>query len=164
MTFSASNQQILRSLGYQDPRVTQSLIITKALEVSPRVVPHQDRCSNFTDPPSNVTFWCALQDATADNGCLTVAPGSHIVEPIARRCRAGDRGLPQFTPVANPRYAKIAGSGELVEQKRNADGGYEFKPLEVKAGTLILMHGNLADNYLQPYDGETEFEKLEPKS
>ena len=41
------------------------------------MVPHQDEPYAFTEPASEVAFWMALEDATLDNGCLWVVPGSH---------------------------------------------------------------------------------------
>ena len=118
-----------------------------------------------------------------------VVPGSHRTEPLRRRCRVDKRSLPQFVPVEPPVY--YGGVAE-EEPKKIAHGIHEFEKLEVKAGTLVLMHGSLlhaseanlsgnnriafnfsvvegtlpwpADSYLRPYDGETEFEKLEPKT
>ena len=90
-----------------------------------------------------------------------------------------------------PVYAQVPGSDQPAEPRRASGGSYQYTNVEVKAGSLILMHGNLmhasaanrsdrsriafnfgvlegslpwlAGSYLQPYDGETEFEKLEPK-
>ena len=192
VTFSARHQQIARSLGFRDPRVVQSLVVTKASRVGTKVVPHQDGCSSFTDPPSCVTFWYALEDATAENGCLMVKPGSHRTEPIKRRCRVNENGFPEFVPTETPLYADQKTAETLdPDVPLSADTLDGFKKLEVRAGTLVLMHGNLihaseanrsskgrlaynfgvvegslpwlADNFLQPADGETEFEKLEPK-
>jgi hypothetical protein len=38
---------------------------------------HQDDGYGLLDPPHDVTVWVALTDATSDNGCLVLAPGSH---------------------------------------------------------------------------------------
>ena len=194
---STSNEQVARALGFRDPRITQSLIIMKAARSGHEVIPHQDGCSNFVRPeeadaPGAVTFWYALQDATAHNGCLMVVPGSHSTEPLRRRCRVNKHGLPEFVPVEPPVLPRASEFEEAVQPKRKEGGTYEYKKVEVKAGTLVLMHGNLihaseanlsdesrvafnfgviegtlpwlADNYLQPYDGTGEFEKLEPKA
>ena len=45
------------------------------------VIPHQDSSYLYTDPPSVVGLWLALQDATIENGCLHCLPGSHTVCP-----------------------------------------------------------------------------------
>jgi hypothetical protein len=41
------------------------------------VIPHQDNTFLYTDPPSVVAFWVALEDATKENGCLWALPESH---------------------------------------------------------------------------------------
>lgn len=38
---------------------------------------HQDSAYFTIDPPEIVTCWTAIDDATIDNGCLWVIPGSH---------------------------------------------------------------------------------------
>jgi len=186
---SESHVAMARSLGYTDPRVVQSLVIVKAAQVGAKVVPHQDGCSGFTNPPSCTTFWYALEDATTANGCLAVVPGSHRSRPLTRRCRRDKNGLPEFVELDEPVHAKVDGvSTDTPMPQKNGNGDLVFEQLEVKAGTLILMHGNLvhtseanksgrsrvafnfgvvegthewlADNYLQPYEGETEFERL----
>ncbi|KAF7888093.1 uncharacterized protein EAF02_002634 [Botrytis sinoallii] len=185
---SPFHSTLARSLGYKDPCIYQSLIIVKAAEVGARVIPHQDGCSGFTNPSSCTTFWYALEDCSTENGCLAVAPGSHRVEPITRRCITNGNGQPVFTDLEKPVYADIEGVDDSTLPKKNEKGEFEYKKLEVKAGTLILMHGNLMhkseanrssksrvafnfgvvegehgwleDNYLQPYEGTTEFEKL----
>ncbi|KAI9648096.1 hypothetical protein NHQ30_002725 [Ciborinia camelliae] len=179
---------LAKSLGYKDPRIIQSLIIVKAAEVGARVIPHQDGCSGFTDPSSCTTFWYALEDCTTENGCLAVAPGSHRVQPITRRCRADAKGRPEFADLDTPVFARIENVSDTSLPRKNENGGFGYKKLEVKAGTLVLMHGNLMhtseanyssksrvafnfgvvegqyewleDNYLQPPEGEKEFDKL----
>lgn len=55
------------------------------------VVPHQDSTFLFTDPPSVIGLWFALEDATIENGCLFTLPGSH--KPgVHRRMRAAPEG------------------------------------------------------------------------
>jgi ectoine hydroxylase-related dioxygenase (phytanoyl-CoA dioxygenase family) len=186
---SAQNAAIAQALGYKDPRIVQSLVVVKAAHVGAEVVPHQDGCTSFTEPPTNTTFWFALEDANKENGCLAVAPGSHRVTPIPKRCRVDEKGLPVFEMLEKPILADVEGvSHDAPAPERNEDGEFKFKELEVKAGSLVLMHGNLMhtsaanqsnksrvafhfglvegvlewreDNYLQPADGETEFEKL----
>ncbi|KAI4640567.1 uncharacterized protein J4E78_010590 [Alternaria triticimaculans] len=171
------------------PGVVQSLVIVKAAQVGAKVVPHQDGCSGFTNPPSCTTFWYALEDATTANGCLAVAPGSHRSRPLTPRCRRDKNGLPEFVELDEPVHATVDGvSTEIPIPQKNDTGDLVFEQLEVKAGTLILMHENLvhtseankssksrvafnfgvvegthewlADNYLQPYEGEMEFEQL----
>lgn len=41
------------------------------------VNPHQDASYLYTEPVNVVGFWIALEDATLENGCLWMSPGSH---------------------------------------------------------------------------------------
>lgn len=70
---------VARCLGFADPRCLQSMVICKQPEIGGAVPPHQDSTFLYTDPPSAVGFWYALEDATLENGCLSFAPGSHKV-------------------------------------------------------------------------------------
>ncbi len=50
----------------------------------PRRFPwHQDNGYAFVEPQQYLTFWVALTDATADNGCPQVARGLHRVGTLA---------------------------------------------------------------------------------
>jgi len=186
---STQNVDIAQALGYTNPRIVQSMVIVKAADVGAKVVPHQDGCTAMTNPLSCATFWYALEDANTSNGCLSVAPGSHRTTPIPRRCRKDENGFPVFEALEKPIWADVQGvSADAPAPRKDEDGEFVYEELEVKAGTLILMHGNLLhtsaanrseksrvafnfgvvegglewleDNYLQPYEGETEFEKL----
>ncbi|KAL8860246.1 MAG: hypothetical protein Q9178_003217 [Gyalolechia marmorata] len=128
--------------GYSDPRITQSQLIAKLAGIGSHLVPHQDGCASFTDPPSAVTFWYALEDATMENGCLCVAPGSHLTTPLRQRLIKLDDGMPRFVDLETPLWAggadKDTAKGEGAVQRDD-----DYKALEVKKGSLILFHGNL---------------------
>ncbi|KAF2450068.1 phytanoyl-CoA dioxygenase family protein [Karstenula rhodostoma CBS 690.94] len=146
ISLSPRNAAIARSLGFSDPRCLQSMIICKQPHIGAEVRPHQDSTFLYTDPPSAVGWWYALEDATAENGCLSFAAGSHKRAPVAKRfVRTGkDDGAegtgfinnegPQF-PKALQREQNGATNGELKEE--------EYTMGEVKAGTLVLIHGNI---------------------
>ncbi|KAL8794976.1 MAG: hypothetical protein Q9195_002558 [Heterodermia aff. obscurata] len=139
LTCSAFHRSIVESLGYGDARITQSQIIAKLAGIGGQIVPHQDGCVSFTNPPSGLTFWYALEDATLENGCLYVAPGSHLTTPLTQRLVAGDDGIPVFKDLPEPLWAKEAqNSGD---ETRNLP--YEYQALEVTKGSLVLFHGNL---------------------
>ena len=70
---------IAKSMGFKDPRCLQSMVICKQPEIGGAVPPHQDSTFLYTDPPTAVGFWYALEDATKENGCLSFLPGSHKV-------------------------------------------------------------------------------------
>ena len=44
---------------------------------------HQDNGYKFVAPQQYVTFWIALTDATAENGCPWVVPGAHLRGTLA---------------------------------------------------------------------------------
>ncbi|KAL7746317.1 hypothetical protein RI367_008325 [Sorochytrium milnesiophthora] len=118
--------EIARKLEFHSPQVLQSMVICKQPRVGGAVPPHQDSQFLHTDPPSAVGFWFALEDCTRDNGCLSFVPGSHKEAPISRRF------------VRNP-----AGSGTVFV----GDVGKTYPPeafemAEVKAGSLVLIHGS----------------------
>lgn len=76
---------------------------------------HQDSVAwPMFAPQEHVSCWVALDDATVDNGCMTVIPGSHHWGPISREYR--DAFL------ANPLLAKPT-------------------PVEIKAGYCMFHHG-----------------------
>jgi len=127
---------IARSLGFKDPRCLQSMVICKQPEIGGAVPSHQDSTFLYTDPPSAVGFWYALEDATKENGCLSFAPGSHLRSPIKRRFvrNAKDTGTEFVENVGEKFPAGLDG-------EEGEEGEYVLG--EVKAGTLVLIHGNL---------------------
>ncbi|KAL9002913.1 MAG: hypothetical protein Q9188_004186 [Gyalolechia gomerana] len=139
ITHSAFHRSIVRSLGYDDARITQSQLIAKLAGIGGEIVPHQDGCVSFTNPPSALTFWYALEDTTLDNGCLCVAPGSHLTEPIRQRLIKQENGRPKFENLLTPLWAKDVEAPPVALPQEE----YEYRALEVKKGTLVLFHGNL---------------------
>lgn len=139
-TLTPYHAGVARSLGFRDPRVLQSMIICKQPEIGGRVKPHQDSMFLYTDPPSAVGFWIALEDATVENGCLSFARGSHRRTPVARRMvrKRGGNGV-EFVDVEGARFPE----GFEVEEKEKEKEEEVYTLGEVKAGTLVLIHGNL---------------------
>ncbi|PBP21684.1 phytanoyl-CoA dioxygenase [Diplocarpon rosae] len=128
---------IARSLGFRMPQCLQSMIICKQPEIGGAVPPHQDSTFLYTDPPSAVGFWYALEDATAENGCLSFLPGSHKTAAIGQRfVRKKDGSGTEFVGNVGKRFpvGPEYGAGNL-------EGDYVLG--EVKAGSLVLIHGNL---------------------
>lgn len=137
VSINAQNARIARSLGFKDPRVLQSMVICKQPEIGGRVPPHQDSTFLYTNPPSAVGFWYALEDCTVENGCLSFAPGSHRRAPIKDRfVRSADGKGTTF--VAND---GAEWPGDLTVDREPTEEVYELG--EVKAGTLVLIHGNV---------------------
>lgn len=134
------NAAIARDLGYKDPRMLQSMVICKQPEIGGAVPSHQDSTFLYTTLPSAVGFWIALEDATVENGCLSFAPGSHRRAPIKSRfVRKPDDSGTTFVPVEGegcwPR--------DFQHENGAEDKDEEYVLGEVKAGTLVLIHGNI---------------------
>ena len=88
------------------------------------IVPsHQDSVFLYTDPPSAVGFWFALEDCTKTNGCLSFVPGSHKTSPITTRFVRLSEGGTGFVELG----------GELREPEEE-----EFKVEECPAGKTPL--------------------------
>lgn len=132
---------VARALGFRDARCLQSMVICKQPEIGGAVPPHQDSTFLYTSPPSAVGFWYALEDATLENGCLSFLPGSHRWAPVERRLvrEAGGVGT-EMVDNDGPRFPD-GGTGEKPEGVDDGDAAYV--PGEVKAGDLVLIHGNL---------------------
>eukprot|EP00246_Nothoceros_aenigmaticus_P000292 TRINITY_DN10443_c0_g1_i2.p1 TRINITY_DN10443_c0_g1~~TRINITY_DN10443_c0_g1_i2.p1 ORF type:complete len:220 (+),score=33.86 TRINITY_DN10443_c0_g1_i2:217-876(+) len=76
-SYSDTVKSLLVSLGYRQPGLIQSMYIFKQPGIGGEVVPHQDATFLYTDPPSCIGLWIALEDANIENGCLWVLPQSH---------------------------------------------------------------------------------------
>jgi ectoine hydroxylase-related dioxygenase (phytanoyl-CoA dioxygenase family) len=143
MSLSSRNAAIAQSLGFRDPRVLQSMVICKQPEIGGAVPPHQDSTFLYTDPPSAVGWWYALEDATQENGCLSFAAGSHRRASIKQRFVRTGKGT-GFADNESARFPKDFETEvsdkdgfEVVDKDEVYDMG------EVKAGTLVLIHGNI---------------------
>lgn len=137
------NAAIARDLGYKDPRLLQSMVICKQPEIGGEVGSHQDSTFLYTRRPSAVGFWIALEDATVENGCLSFAPGSHKRQPVRERFVRRDDGLgTTFEGVAGEEGMWPRGL-DREEQKEGEEKEEVFEIGEVKAGTLVLIHGNV---------------------
>jgi phytanoyl-CoA hydroxylase len=136
ITTNARNAAIAHDLGFKDPRCLQSMVICKQPEIGGAVPPHQDSTFLFTEPPSAVGWWYALEDATLENGCLSFAPGSHKWAPISSRFVRKDAGV-GFTPNEGSQFPPDLGN----EAQKGGEVEYTMGP--VKAGDLVLIHGNI---------------------
>ena len=79
---------------------------------------HQDAPLGFhIDPPDMVTCWAAFDDATIENGCLWMLPGTH-----------------QFGFIDKSKweeYEQLSLDGQLPAER----------PIELKAGSCSFHHG-----------------------
>lgn len=138
---------VARSLGFRDPRCLQSMVICKQPEIGGAVPPHQDSTFLYTEPPSAVGFWYALEDATLDNGCLSFLPGSHRWAPVRKRLVRKPVGSGGGTEMVDNEGAPFPLGGGDNASKGEAEGHASERPAyvaaEVRAGDLVLIHGNL---------------------
>ncbi|KAL9025281.1 MAG: hypothetical protein Q9196_005866 [Gyalolechia fulgens] len=152
-TLNASQASVARGLGFRDPRVLQSMVICKQPEIGGKVASHQDSTFLYTDPPSAVGFWIALEDATEENGCLSFAKGSHRRTPVKRRMvRKNDESGVEFVHVEGARFPT---NFEVEEKEQEGEEVYTLG--EVKAGTLVLIHGNLLHKSEKNLSGKSRF-------
>jgi phytanoyl-CoA hydroxylase len=128
------------------------MVICKQPEIGGAVPPHQDSTFLYTDPPSAVGWWYALEDATRENGCLSFAAGSHRRAAIEKRfVRTGQAGSEGTGFVDNegarfPKGLKTEVNGEPNGEKEDyevVEKEEKYTMGEVKAGTLVLIHGNI---------------------
>ena len=112
-------------IGFAQPLLIQSMYIFKQPRIGGEVVLHQDATFLYTEPQSVVGLWFALEDATIENGCLWAMPGGH------------QAGLKK-------RFSRLAGGGTEFQQLDDSPfPDIDLVPLEVPAGTLVVLHGFL---------------------
>ncbi len=99
------------------------------------VMCHQDQSGTLpeADQSNIVTAWLAITDATVDNGCLILSPGSHL---------AGLR--PHIVKIRRGKHAGTAVSDDALKEEH-------LIPLPVKRGSVIFftaktIHGSLPNN------------------
>lgn len=155
ISLSPRNAGIARSLRFRDPRVLQSMVICKQPEIGGAVPPHQDSCFLYTDPPSAVGFWYALEDATVENGCLSFAKGSHRRRPIEKRFVKSKEGTgTRFVEVEGARFPRDIDVADVENDDASAEE-YELGP--AKAGTLVIIHGNVMHKSEKNTSGKSRF-------
>jgi phytanoyl-CoA hydroxylase len=116
------------------------MVICKQPEIGGAVPPHQDSTFLYTDSPSAVGFWYALEDATAENGCLSFAAGSHKRAPIEKRFVRTHKDGKEGTGFADNEGPKFPRG---LQPEANGPKEEVYDMGEVKAGTLVLIHGNI---------------------
>ena len=123
-------RELIGQLGIQDPLLLQSMYIFKQPNIGGEVTCHQDSTFIYTQPNNIVGMWFALEDATIDNGCLWAIPAGHKRGLKSRWLRSG-----------NGMKFEIYDAEPWPEN--------ELVPLEVKKGSLILLHGLLPHRSLE---------------
>ena len=116
---------LAEQLGLKDALLLQSMLIFKQPGIGGEVTWHQDGSFLYTVPQSVVGFWVALEDATLENGCLWILPGQHA-QGLQKRFHRVNGTLQTVDLPDGPRFDESAAI-----------------PLEVSAGTLVVLHGGL---------------------
>jgi phytanoyl-CoA hydroxylase len=124
-------ENLIHELGIKNPLLAQSMYIFKQPNIGGEVSCHQDSTFLYTEPNEIVGLWFALEDATLENGCLWAIPGGHKRGLKSRWVRAANGGMEFKTFDTSPWP-----EDELV-------------PLEVKKGSLVLLHGLLPHRSLE---------------
>jgi phytanoyl-CoA hydroxylase len=130
----SKTNQVLQQLIGPNVKTMQSILFIKSPGL-PGQAWHQDEFYIPTRDRSLTATWIAIDDATVENGCLWVIPGSH---------RPGV--LYPMRPHNDPRYdsADIAyGWEDLYDENRDA------VPVELKAGSAVFFNGYLLHRSLE---------------
>ncbi len=115
--------EILNILIGPDVKAMQSMLFIKNAG-KPGQAWHQDEFYIPTRDRSLTGVWIALEDATIENGCLWMQPGSHkhgILYPM------GKHNDPRFD-----------GNDEICDMPYERDSGV---PIEIKAGGVVFFNG-----------------------
>ena len=128
-SYTADLARAAADIGLVDALALQSMYIFKQPLIGGEVACHQDATFLYTDPMTVTGFWFAVEDATLENGCLWAKPGAHrtTLRKLFKRAGATDDDGTIFeeldpTPLPSPS---------------------ELTPLEVPAGTMVVLHGLL---------------------
>ena len=173
-TFSPRLQSLARSLSvHSQPLVLQSMIICKQPAIGGAVPHHNDSTFLYTDPPSAIGFWFALEDCTISNGCLSFQHGSHrwskepgvasAPRPLEEAQVTSKYGTPRGI---NKRFTRKVADGsqgtnfaDLAGEEEEQWDEDRAEIVECKKGSLVLIHGsvlhqskkNLSDKSVSSY-------------
>ncbi|KAF9268661.1 phytanoyl-CoA dioxygenase [Marasmius fiardii PR-910] len=145
------NEQIkalVRDLKFHvDPVALQSMIITKQPEIGGEVPEHNDSTFLYTDPPSALGFWIALERCTPENGALSFLPGSHLKAPITKRFVR--------LPTGGTGFESIATSEMEARYAEASQGKYVLEACS--PGDLVLIHGSVLHKSERNTSNKTRF-------
>ncbi|KDQ21555.1 hypothetical protein BOTBODRAFT_25992 [Botryobasidium botryosum FD-172 SS1] len=147
--FTLENEK-LRALArdlafHRDPEVLQSMVICKQPRIGAKVPEHNDSTFLYTDPPSALGFWFALEDCTPSNGALSFLPGSHTTTKIAKRFVRLPEGGTGFEDLP------------VGDQPAGDNAGKEYIQETCEAGTLVLIHGSVLHKSERNTSARTRF-------
>ncbi|CAE6385472.1 unnamed protein product [Rhizoctonia solani] len=133
-------RQLARDLAFHhDPEILQSMVICKQPEIGGKVPEHNDSTFLYTDPPSALGFWFALEPCTEFNGALSFLPGSHRTTPINKRFVRLPQGGTGFIDIETP----VTPLGLRIQQPDSNKIGGDYILETCNAGTLVLIHGSV---------------------
>jgi len=115
---------LARDVGLEEPLLLQSMYIFKNPGIGGEVGWHQDATYLHTTPITVTGFWFALDDADRDNGCLLALKGAHR-GPLRQR------------------FHRLGEGTVLDELNAMPWAADEPVPIEVRRGTLVVLHGLL---------------------
>ena len=129
ISYSTELFSIAQSLGLEEPSIVQSQYIFKQPMLGGKVDCHTDSTFIRTDPLSCLGAWIALEEASINNGCLFVLPGSHKKYPLQQFYVRNEKG--NGTEFVDSPFPRMEWDLQRLE------------PVEVAAGDLVLLHGSL---------------------
>lgn len=115
---------LAKDIGIREALLIQSMYICKQPFIGGDVNCHQDATYLYAEHKPIVGLWFALEDATIENGCLWAIPGGHHTKLKSRLRRHNDETRLEIYDEAPWQLEKMI-------------------PLEVTAGSLIVLHGLL---------------------
>lgn len=122
---------MFRALNYINPTLIQTMVNFKNPRVGGEFIPHQDTSYlTTTEPQYVVGFWFALDDATVENGCLDVIPGSHKWSLCRKYVRCPEGKKPDGS------LLEWTGPMAVYDEKT-------YIKVPAKRGALVLIHGLL---------------------
>ncbi|KAL9658532.1 hypothetical protein ABK040_006071 [Willaertia magna] len=130
---------------FEKPYVAQSMYIFKPPGIGGEVIAHQDATFLYHERNKEkkekfvIGCWFALEDATVENGCLWGLKGSHKWGLSRRWIRdesTKDNGYCEL--IMEPEDEKLI--PYVTDMNYEHD---KYVPLEVKKGTMIMLHGCL---------------------
>ncbi|KAF5348736.1 hypothetical protein D9758_006810 [Tetrapyrgos nigripes] len=125
---------VVRDLEFHvDPVALQSMVICKQPEIGGEVGEHNDSTFLYTNPPSALGFWFALEKCTPNNGALSFLPGSHLTAPITKRFVR--------LPEGGTGFERLMSEEEEQEATEHAKGKYILEACG--PGDLVLIHGSV---------------------
>jgi len=133
---------LVRDLRFhKDPVALQSMVITKQTQIGGEVPEHNDSTFLYTNPPTALGFWFALEKCTPENGALSFLPGSHLSAPICKRFVRLPTGGTGFEELVAPEQVPPPPEGKYVLEA-------------CEPGDLVIIHGSVlhkSEKNLSPF-------------